>query len=112
MEQPQNTPIDTLPEEQPRAPEEVVQESVAIIERLAGEDDRQAAWDHFALLHPADQAEVLGVLSRENQESLLDELDPSTVATVLEYLEPEESTRLLRNSTPARVAEVLGPYRS
>ena len=107
MDQPQNTPTGTLPEELPRTSEEVAREAVAIIERLVGEDDRQAAWDHFAQLHPADQAQALWVLSRENQGSLLAELEPSTVAAMLEYLEPEESTRLLRNSGPGRVAEIL-----
>ena len=107
MAQSQDTTTGVLPEEQPRTPDEVVQESVRVIESLVDADDHQAAWDHFAQLHPADQAEALGVLSREMQESLLAALDPSTIAAVLEYLEPQESTRLLRGSDPAYVARVL-----
>ncbi len=107
MDSSQVTPIEPQGEEQPRPQEEAVQESVRLIEQLLQLDDRQAAWDHFGQLHPADKGEVLNRLSGELQSSLLAEMELTTVASLLEFLEPEESASLLRNRDAAHVAQVL-----
>lgn len=107
MDQSQVTPIEPQDEEQQRPPEEAVQESVRLIEQLLESDDRQAAWDHFGQLHPADKGEVLNGLSGELQRSLLAEMEPATVASLLEFLDPEESARLLRDREAGHVAQVL-----
>jgi magnesium transporter len=107
MDQSQVTPIEPQGGEQPRPQEEAVQESVRLIEELLESDDRQAAWDHFGQLHPADKGEVLNGLSGELQRSLLAEMEPATVASLLEFLEPEESASLLRDREATHVAQVL-----
>ena len=107
MEQPLATSTEPQPEDRPFSNEEEVQKSAAVIEELFDRGDREAAWDRFALLHPADQADVLDGLAAEFQRSLLSEMDPATVASLLEFLEPEESAVLLRHVGDAQVAAVL-----
>ena len=107
MEQPLATSTEPQPEDRPFSNEEEVQKSAAAIEEFLDRGDREAAWDRFALLHPADQADALDGLAPEFQRSLLSEMDPATVASLLEFLEPEESAVLLRHVGDAHVAAVL-----
>ena len=107
MDQSQITPPDSRTEDQPRPPEEVIQELVEELERLLESGQRPEALERFGGLHPVDQGEVLDGLPRELRRSFLDDLEASAVADILEYLEPEESAELIGDREPAELAQVL-----
>ena len=107
IDQPQTTPANSPVEEQPRPPEEVIQEHVQDIEDLLESGQRPEALVRLAQLHPVDQGEVLDGLSREHQQSLLSGLDHAAVAEILEYLEPDVSVEMVGDREPADLAQVL-----
>ena len=58
-------------------------------------------------LHPADLAEILSDLSRQDGRELLESLDLETIADTLEEVEPEFQASLLEGMPDERVADVL-----
>jgi magnesium transporter len=58
-------------------------------------------------LHPADLAEILSDLSRQEGRDFLETLDIETLADTLEEVEPEFQASLLEGMTNERVADVL-----
>jgi CBS domain-containing protein/sporulation protein YlmC with PRC-barrel domain len=58
-------------------------------------------------LRPADLADLLEKLGREERQELLSQLDSETAADALEEMDPEELGALLRESEPDRAAELL-----
>jgi magnesium transporter len=58
-------------------------------------------------LHPADLAEILSDLSRQESSKLLDALDVKTLAYTLEEVEPEFQASLIQQMPDERVADVL-----
>lgn len=58
-------------------------------------------------LHPADLAEILSDLSRQEGSLLLDSLDAETVAETLEEVEPDFQASLVEQMPDQRVADVL-----
>lgn len=58
-------------------------------------------------LRPADLADLLEDLDRQERQSLLDRLDRETAADALEEMEPAELEALLREAEPARAAELV-----
>ena len=90
-----------------RTSDETVDETVGAIRQLLNNGDSVPAWDLFAGLHPADQAEALRRLSRGLRQSLRAEMSPAAFASLLEFLEPEESVELLGGETVSGIAHVL-----
>ncbi|HAA96073.1 MAG TPA: magnesium transporter [Dehalococcoidia bacterium] len=107
MEQPQTTPASNQVEDQPRPPEEVIQELVQEIGNLLDAGQQKDAMGRFALLHPVDQGEVLDGLARDLRQALLVDLNPAAVAEILEYLDPEESFEMVGGREPVALAQVL-----
>jgi magnesium transporter len=58
-------------------------------------------------LHPADLAEILTDLSRQESSKLLDALDVRTLAYTLEEVEPDFQASLIQQMPDERVADVL-----
>ncbi len=58
-------------------------------------------------LRPADLADLLEELGREERQELLAQLDSETAADALEEMDPEELGALLRESEPDRAAALL-----
>ena len=58
-------------------------------------------------LRPAELADLLEELGREERQELLDQLDRETAADALEEMDPEELGTLLRESEPDRAAALL-----
>lgn len=58
-------------------------------------------------LRPAELADLLEELGREERQELLSQLDAEVAADALEEMEPDELGALLRESTPERAAELL-----
>jgi Mg/Co/Ni transporter MgtE len=58
-------------------------------------------------LRPAELADLLEELGREERQELLDQLDSETAADALEEMDPEELGALLRESETERAAELL-----
>ncbi|HEX9091426.1 MAG TPA: CBS domain-containing protein [Anaerolineales bacterium] len=61
----------------------------------------------MAELHPADLAEILSDLSRQESSKILENLDIETVADTLEEVEPEFQASLIEHMADDRVADVL-----
>jgi len=61
----------------------------------------------MAELHPADLAEILSDLSRQESTKILENLDIETVADTLEEVEPEFQASLVEHMPDDRVADVL-----
>src|SRR6476620_3001621 len=59
-------------------------------------------------LRPAELADLLEELGREERQELLAQLDHATAADALEEMDPEELGTLLRESEPDRADELLG----
>lgn len=58
-------------------------------------------------LHPADLAEIVSDLSRQDGSKLLESLDVKTLADTLEEVEPEFQASLIQEMPDERVADVL-----
>lgn len=63
--------------------------------------------EKLAELHPADLAEILSDLSRQEGRDILESLDLETLADTLEEVEPEFQVSLLEGMPDERVADVL-----
>ena len=63
--------------------------------------------DKIADLHPADLAEIISDMSRNDSSKLLDTLDVKTVADTLEEVEPDFQASLVESMTDEKVADVL-----
>ncbi|MBI2299719.1 MAG: magnesium transporter [Armatimonadetes bacterium] len=63
--------------------------------------------DKIGDLHPADLAEIIHDLSRNESSRLLETLDVETVADALEEVEPEFQASLVETMSDDRVADVL-----
>jgi magnesium transporter len=63
--------------------------------------------DKISDLHPADLAELLGDLSRQEGTRLLQKLDTETMADTLEEVEPDFQASLIEEMPDERVADVL-----
>ncbi len=61
----------------------------------------------LAELHPADLAEIIEELDREQRITLFSRLDTETAAEALEEVSPEVSTQLLNDVTPEVAADIL-----
>ena len=63
--------------------------------------------DRIADLHPADLAEIISDLSRNETSQLLDTLDVETLADTLEEVEPDFQASLVETMSDEKVADVL-----
>jgi CBS domain-containing protein/sporulation protein YlmC with PRC-barrel domain len=61
----------------------------------------------LATLHPADLAEIMEELGRDQRAVLFDRLDVETAADALEEFEPEMTAQLLEDVAPERAADIL-----
>ncbi len=79
------------------------------IELLSGDQPMRlkVPTSKMAELHPADLAEILSDLSRQESTKILDNLDIETVADTLEEVEPEFQASLIEHMPDDRVADVL-----
>ncbi|MGE5122870.1 MAG: magnesium transporter MgtE N-terminal domain-containing protein [Acidobacteriaceae bacterium] len=79
------------------------------IELLSGDQPMRlkVPTSKMAELHPADLAEILSDLSRQESSKILENLDIETVADTLEEVEPEFQASLIEHMPDDRVADVL-----
>ena len=79
------------------------------VELLAGDQPMRlkVPGEKIAELHPADLAEILSDLSRQDGRELLGSLDLETMADTLEEVEPDFQASLLEGMPNERVADVL-----
>lgn len=61
----------------------------------------------FARLRPADQADVVSLLSHEQQTALLSKLQPADLGVLIEALGPERSVPLSRDMDAEQLSQVL-----
>jgi Mg/Co/Ni transporter MgtE len=61
----------------------------------------------LAQLHPADLAEIMEDLNRDERAALLSRLDVETAADALEEAPPEVTAQVLEDVTPERAADIL-----
>jgi len=61
----------------------------------------------LAQLHPADLAEIMADLDRDQRQVLLERLDVETAAEALEETSPELAAQLLEEVPPERAADIL-----
>ena len=87
--------------------EEQIREALELLEEGANDE----ALALVALLHPADQAQVMQAASEEVRESLASLLSAAQWAGMLEHLDAEEATPLLRALDPSVMADVLDEVR-
>jgi magnesium transporter len=79
------------------------------VELLPGDQTMRLKVSSEALseLHPADLAEIISDLSRNDSSKFLDTLDVETLAETLEEVEPDFQASLVEAMTNERVADVL-----
>ncbi len=79
------------------------------IELLSGDQPMRlkVPTSKMADLHPADLAEILSDLTRQEGSKILDTLDIETLADTLEEVEPEFQASLIERMSDDRVADVL-----
>jgi CBS domain-containing protein/sporulation protein YlmC with PRC-barrel domain len=63
--------------------------------------------DKLSVLHPADLAEILSDLNRQEGSKLLESLDDETLAETLEEVEPDFQASLVEQLPNERIADVL-----
>ncbi len=64
--------------------------------------------DMVAKLHPADIAEIISSVSRDEGESLFKDLDVKTAAETLSELEPDVQTRIIEEMDSDRASVIIG----
>ena len=64
-------------------------------------------FDRLARLHPADVADILEELGRDEQKAVLESLDDETAAQVLTEIPTHLQAVLLESFTPARAADIV-----
>ncbi|MEJ2599967.1 MAG: CBS domain-containing protein [Anaerolineales bacterium] len=79
------------------------------VELIAGDQPMRlkVPGEKISDLHPADLAEILSDLTRQESSKLLDALDVKTLASTLEEVEPEFQASLIQQMPDERVADVL-----
>jgi CBS domain-containing protein/sporulation protein YlmC with PRC-barrel domain len=79
------------------------------VELLAGDQPMRlkVPSEKLGELHPADLAEIIGDLSRNESDNLLQKLDIETLADTLEEVEPELQASLVETMPDEKVADVL-----
>jgi CBS domain-containing protein len=77
------------------------------LDQSAGKVRLEVAQRLLATLHPADLAEILEDLDRDQRTVLLQRLDVETAAETLEEIEPEMTAQLLEEVAPERAADIL-----
>jgi magnesium transporter len=92
---------------QHRAPGGII--SWDVVELIAGDQPMRlkVPGEKISDLHPADLAEILSDLTRQESSKLLDALDVKTLADTLEEVEPEFQASLIQQMPDERVADVL-----
>ncbi len=77
------------------------------LDQSAGKVRLEVAQRLLATLHPADLAEIMEDLDRDQRTVLLERLDVETAAEALEEIEPEMTAQLLEDVAPERAADIL-----
>jgi len=79
------------------------------VELLSGDEPLRlkVPGEKLAELHPADLAEILSDLTRNEGSKLLEALDDETLADTLEEVEPDFQASLVEDMSDERVADVL-----
>jgi magnesium transporter len=77
------------------------------LDRSPGKLRLEVAQRMLATLHPADLAEILEDLDRDQRTVLLQRLDVETAADALEEVKPELSAQLLEEVSAAHAADIL-----
>ena len=65
------------------------------------------ALDVFQELHPADQADLLAQVDREQQQELLRPLTPEQAAEILEQMEPQQAARVFSEVAQPELSDIL-----
>ena len=65
------------------------------------------SYDRLANLHPADLAEILSELSRDEQQAVIEGLDPETAAETLAEIPDKTRTAFLERIPPGKVADLV-----
>jgi magnesium transporter len=77
------------------------------LDRAPGKVRLEVAQQALAQLHPADLAEIMEELDRDQRARLLQRLDVETAADALEETAPEVTAQLLEEVPPERAADIL-----
>ena len=77
------------------------------LDRAPGKVRLEVAQRQLAQLHPADLAEIMEELDRDQRAALLQRLDVGTAADALEEVAPEMTAQLLEDVPPERAADIL-----
>jgi CBS domain-containing protein len=77
------------------------------LDQSAGKVRLEVAQRLLATLHPADLAEIMQDLDRDQRTVLLERLDVETAAEALEEASPELAAQLLEEVTPEKAADIL-----
>ena len=77
------------------------------LDRSPGKVRLEVAQRMLATLHPADLAEILEDLDRDQRAVLLERLDVETAADALEEAPPELAAQLLEEVAPEKAADIL-----
>jgi CBS domain-containing protein len=77
------------------------------LDRSPGLVRLEVAQRMLAQLHPADLAEIMEDLDRDQRQVLLERLDVETAADALEETSPEVTAQLLEEVPPERAADIL-----
>jgi magnesium transporter len=87
-------------------PSEISWDAVELIK--VGEDMRlKVPGEKMSELHPADLAEIISDLNRNQSDGLLQSLDIETLADTLEEVEPNFQASLIKDMSDEKVADVL-----
>jgi magnesium transporter len=77
------------------------------LDQSAGKVRLEVAQRLLATLHPADLAEIMEELDRDQRTVLLERLDVETAADALEEADPELAAELLEEVSPEKAADIL-----
>ncbi|MFL5300059.1 MAG: magnesium transporter MgtE N-terminal domain-containing protein [Anaeromyxobacteraceae bacterium] len=77
------------------------------LDRAPGKVRLEVAQQALAQLHPADLAEIMEELDRDQRTRLLQRLDVETAADALEEASPELTAQLLEGVPPEKAADIL-----
>ena len=77
------------------------------LDRAPGKVRLEVAQQALAQLHPADLAEIMEDLDRDQRAALLQRLDFETAADALEEAPPEITAQLLEEVSPEKAADIL-----
>ena len=77
------------------------------LDRSPGKVRLEVAQQALGQLHPADLAEIMEELNRDERAALLQRLDAETAAEALEEAPPEMTAQILEEVPPERAADIL-----